>query len=215
MPPGGASRHRGGRGPAASTRGRARSAPGSLRPNSAVQRTSGRRRGRPGAEGAALSCALERGVPWRARARARYGLAQASSPSLRAGQERPRQVERRVLSSSRMSEDPHFRRTARQPIELSVRFRREREEAEHAGRLVDLGLGGAQIHCDIPPSVGSPLRILLTSPSAWDPLDLPGSVRWIDDTKRTFGVAFDALSSSQAAALYELLSASRFAGGRA
>ncbi len=111
-----------------------------------------------------------------------------------------------------MPEDPHFRRTARQPLELSVRYRRDVEGAplEQAGRLVDLGLGGAQIKCDRPPRVSTALRITLTAPSAWDPLDLPAMVRWVNEAELTFGVEFDRLSRSQAAALYELLQASRF-----
>ncbi|MBX3272446.1 MAG: PilZ domain-containing protein [Sandaracinaceae bacterium] len=111
-----------------------------------------------------------------------------------------------------MPEDaPHFRRTARQPIELGVRYRRDADGAplEQAGRLVDLGLGGAQIKCERPPPLGAALRITLTAPSAWDPLDLPARVRWVGG--RTFGVAFEPLSPPQAAALYELLRVSRFA----
>ena len=52
-------------------------------------------------------------------------------------------------------------------------------------------------------------RLVLSAPSAWDPLDLPAVVRWVEDT--TFGVAFGELSRAQASALYELLAASRFA----
>lgn len=112
-----------------------------------------------------------------------------------------------------MPEDPHFRRTARQPIELSVRYRRDSEGApfEQAGKLVDLGLGGAQIKCERCPAVGTALRMVLTSPSAWDPLDLPAIVRWVNAGDQTFGVAFERLSRAQAAALYDLLRASRFA----
>jgi len=112
-----------------------------------------------------------------------------------------------------MPDDAHFRRTARQLIELRVEYRRDAEDAplQKSGRLVDLGLGGAQIRCDRPPPAEAALRIILISPSAWDPLDLPALVRWVDDDKSIFGVAFDRLSRSQAAALYELLQVSQFA----
>ena len=112
-----------------------------------------------------------------------------------------------------MPDDAHFRKTARQPIELRVEYRRDAEDAplQKSGRLVDLGLGGAQIRSDRPPPLDAALRIILISPSAWDPLDLPADVRWVDDDKSTFGVAFDRLSRSQAAALYELLQVSQFA----
>ncbi len=126
---------------------------------------------------------------------------------------RPDSLRRLLVSSMWMPEDAHFRKTARQPIELSVQYRKDSEDAplRLVGRLVDLGLGGAQILCDRPPPVDAELRIILTAPTAWDPLDLPAGVRWVDAEKSTFGVAFDRLSRSQAAALYELLQVSRFA----
>ena len=111
-----------------------------------------------------------------------------------------------------MGEDPHFRRTARQPLELRVRFRRDADDApfETRGRLVDLGMGGAQIACERPPSLESRLRVELTTPTAWDPLDLRAQVRWADAAAGIFGVAFDSLSRKEATALYHLLSLSRF-----
>jgi hypothetical protein len=89
---------------------------------------------------------------------------------------------------------------------------------EREGRLADLGLGGAQIRADHPPPMDVRLRITLSAPSAWDPLDLPAVVRWVDDLAvegPVFGVAFTELSESQAEALYQLLSVSRFAEPRA
>ena len=92
-------------------------------------------------------------------------------------------------------------------------FRRDADDAtlEQRGRLVDLGMGGAQVRCERLPAVGARLRLTLTSPSAWDPLELPAEVRWVDDADRTFGLAFDGLARAQATALYELLSVSKFA----
>ncbi len=115
-----------------------------------------------------------------------------------------------------MGDDPHFRRTARQPIELTVRYRRDRDDAalEQAGRLIDLGLGGAQIKCGRPPAVATALIITLTAPSAWDPLELPATVRWVNAGDKTFGIAFETISRPQASALYELLRVSRFAEPR-
>jgi hypothetical protein len=111
-----------------------------------------------------------------------------------------------------VAEDRHFRRTARQPVDLAVQFRRDYDGArlELSGQLVDVGLGGVQIRCDRPPRPGERLRILLVSPSAWDPLELPGQVRWVGDDGRTFGVEFAGLQASEAAALYELLAVVRF-----
>lgn len=112
-----------------------------------------------------------------------------------------------------MVDDPHFRRSARRPVELTVRYRHDTAGArlQQSGKLVDLSMGGAQIKCERPPPTGIRVRIILTSPSAWDPLELPAEVRWLDGAEGTFGVAFDALRRAEAAALYELLSVSRFA----
>lgn len=114
-----------------------------------------------------------------------------------------------------MSDGAHFRRTARQPVELSVRFRRDADDAaiDYSAKLLDLGLGGAQVRSDRPPPLGSRVRLTLTAPTAWDPLELAAEVRWVDEGEEgpTFGVAFDALTRAQASALYELLAVSRFA----
>lgn len=114
-----------------------------------------------------------------------------------------------------MSDGAHFRRTARRPVELAVRFRRDAEDAalEHTAKLLDLGLGGAQVRCERPPPVGVRVRLTLTAPTAWDPLELACEVRWVEEGPEgaSFGVAFDPLTRAQASALYELLSVSRFA----
>lgn len=111
-----------------------------------------------------------------------------------------------------MGDDPHFRRSARQPLELGVRFRRDADDApfESSGRLVDLGMGGAQILCHRPPPIGTPVRIELSAPSAWDPLDLEARVRWVDDGDGTFGVEFGSLRPEEATALYQMLAVLRF-----
>ena len=111
-----------------------------------------------------------------------------------------------------MEGDSHFRRTARRAIELAVRFQRDAKGAalEQSGKLVDLGLGGAQVSCERPPARGTRVRLRFTSPSAWDPLELEGDVRWLDEASGLFGVAFEALSPSEAAALSELLEAHDF-----
>lgn len=113
--------------------------------------------------------------------------------------------------------DAHFRRSARSPIELRVCFRRDEPGAalEKAGRIADLGMGGAFVQADRPPPVGTGLVVTLQSPTAWDPLELPAEVRWVSEDGlaglgRGFGVKFGALAPSQAAALYELLSSSGF-----
>lgn len=112
-----------------------------------------------------------------------------------------------------MAGDSHFRRTARRAIEIAIIFQRDAAGAalEQRGRLVDLGLGGAQVRCERPPEPGTRVRVRLVSPSAWDPLELEADVRWFDEASGVFGLAFEPLSPAEAGALSELLSAHDFA----
>lgn len=74
------------------------------------------------------------------------------------------------------------------------------------GSLVDVGLGGARISCLRPPPVGTRLRVALTPPTAWEPLEVPAEVRWVDGERQPgFGIAFGALTSTEANALHALL----------
>lgn len=62
--------------------------------------------------------------------------------------------------------------------------------------------------------MGLRLEVVLTAPTAWEPLVLRGRVAWhrdeAGDEARGFGVCFDPLSPGQAAALHALLDASGF-----
>ena len=77
------------------------------------------------------------------------------------------------------------------------------------GRTFDLSMAGAFIETASPPMVGAEVVLILESPSAWDPLQIPCEVRWVDergvDSPRGFGVRFMALSDAEGAALRELL----------
>ncbi len=109
--------------------------------------------------------------------------------------------------------DAHFRRAARTAIELVVHYRRDEPGAtlEKAGRIADLGMGGAFVHTERPPGVGTPVLLRLAAPTAWDPLELVAEVRWVSAAlPRGFGVAWSGLSPAQANALYELVVAGGF-----
>lgn len=79
----------------------------------------------------------------------------------------------------------------------------------HDGTTVDLGMGGAFIETPRPPARGSEVIVYLTSPTAWDPLEIHCEVRWTTeatgDLTPGFGVCFENLEGAQASALHALL----------
>lgn len=99
------------------------------------------------------------------------------------------------------------------PLEMRLSVRTG-AALEHEGTTVDLGMGGAFVQTRHLPSVGEAVVVLLKSPTAWDPLELGGRVRWVHDglagKERGFGVKFDPLEPARARALYELLQANAF-----
>jgi hypothetical protein len=109
------------------------------------------------------------------------------------------------LVSSCAMNDPHFRRSARSAVDLKVSFRLDAPDAtlEKAGRVSDLGMGGVFVGCISAPPIGASIRIYFALPSAWDPVDLPAVVRWLD--RDGFGAEFRGLTAPQAEALAELV----------
>jgi uncharacterized protein (TIGR02266 family) len=110
----------------------------------------------------------------------------------------------------------HFRRSRREPVTLRVRYRKDGSALEHDGTTSDIGVGGAFIEASRPPPIGTTLELLVTAPTAWDPLAIRGVVRWIAEPGEVgpagFGVEFGELPGPEAAALFELLSATGYAG---
>lgn len=114
------------------------------------------------------------------------------------------------------ADEAHHRRARRQPVAAEVRVRRNHPGAtlEHVGRTSDLGLGGAFIECETILPVGTPVRLTVTTPTAWEPLEIAGEVRWVVDSSEDgatgFGVRFASLGGPEATALYELINHSAF-----
>ncbi len=107
-----------------------------------------------------------------------------------------------------MTADPHFRKAPRAPVELRASFRRDAPGAvlEKGGRVSDLSMGGAFVEAGDPPQEGALVYLTFTTPTAWDPLELPAEVRWVRDGG--FGARFRALTSAQAQALHALVAQS-------
>jgi len=109
----------------------------------------------------------------------------------------------------------HFRKDARQAVSLTVRFR-VGVALTHRGRTSDLSMAGAFVQTNRPPLAGTKVVLVLESPTAWDPLEIPCDVRWVDEAGRRgprgFGVRFTELSQAQAGALHELLLRTGFLG---
>jgi Tfp pilus assembly protein PilZ len=94
-----------------------------------------------------------------------------------------------------------------------VRFRTG-AALERPGTLTDLSLEGGFVETSMSPAEGSDVLVVISTPTAWEPLSIPGEVRWIreaptEEGGEGFGVRFGALTSEQAAALYELLETTR------
>lgn len=111
-----------------------------------------------------------------------------------------------------MGERPHFRSGGRRTVHLPVKFRlgstSEHGVLEHSGKTVDLGMGGAFIESATVPEVGASVELLLSSPTAWEVLEIPGRVAWHrarSSSGHGFGMRFEELSPTVASALFELL----------
>ena len=111
---------------------------------------------------------------------------------------------------------PHFRKASRQQMALKVRFRRAdgRGALEEAATTSDFGIGGVFVETARLLEPGTQVHITLTAPTAWDPLELGGIVRWISNGEhgrpQGMGVEFRQLTQVQSTALYALINASGF-----
>lgn len=110
--------------------------------------------------------------------------------------------------------DSHFRRSERAFVDMAAVFRElhagdvNEGDSLGKGRVLDLSAGGAFIEFAGVIPVGTALLVAFTSPTAWDPLEIPAEVRWVKE--QGFGVRFGVLSDAQSTALYELLADNPF-----
>lgn len=116
-----------------------------------------------------------------------------------------------------MAEGHHFRRSRRQPVSIRVRFRRDTPGSTLVldGLLGDLSVQGAFVETRHPLPEGSRVRLEFSSPTAWEPIEVGATVRWVSDGTGSepvgFGVRFESLTPHEATALYELVHASAYA----
>jgi Tfp pilus assembly protein PilZ len=106
----------------------------------------------------------------------------------------------------------HFRRTERAPIVLRAELRRGRRDAAlvKPGEVSDLSVGGAYIVTTAAAAMGEEVWIRFVAPTAWEPLDLRGEVRWVEPGG--FGVAFAGeLSEAELRAVRALVDMAGFA----
>jgi hypothetical protein len=104
----------------------------------------------------------------------------------------------------------HFRAFARRPVQLTAAIRLASDASwRETARVVDMGLGGACIEVAEALAPGTPVRLQMTSPHLWDPLELRALVAWgregQADKPPRIGVRFEHASGNTLRHLVELL----------
>lgn len=93
-------------------------------------------------------------------------------------------------------------------MRVTLRRQDERLTREVEAVTENLGFGGAFIRIEPPLAAEARVLVSIQSPTTWDPLVLPGEVRWIRDARPGLssgvGVAFDPLTPDAALALHRL-----------
>lgn len=110
--------------------------------------------------------------------------------------------------------DRHFRAHARRPVNLRATAIAGGGSWQRAGRLVDLGLGGARIQLDEAIPVGSPVALLIDAPHRWEPLAIDALVAWVgdepDEGGTYLGLKFPTGNGALLLTLTELLEAAAY-----
>jgi uncharacterized protein (TIGR02266 family) len=105
----------------------------------------------------------------------------------------------------------HFRTRARAEMRVIVKWR---PASAAAGSEVDatttnLGVGGAFLPSKVPLPVGTAVVVLLSSPTSWDPIEIPAVVRWVTEAgtekEAGMGVQFLEMSDRDVVRLNDLL----------
>jgi uncharacterized protein (TIGR02266 family) len=105
---------------------------------------------------------------------------------------------------------PHFRLRPRYPLRVRVSVRRQHEKSlrEVDAQTENLSFGGAFVLIDPPLAPETRVLVSIASAITWDPLRLPGTVRWVRDSRpgvaAGMGIAFDQLGPESAVALQAL-----------
>jgi hypothetical protein len=105
-----------------------------------------------------------------------------------------------VAGLSRRERRSHFRGKPRPGRRVDVSFIAEDGTRERA-HTRNIGVGGAYVVTARPGRPGTPLRLAVHIPSATEPLQLSGEIRWTDP--QGMGVRFDALDVEAVLALNE------------
>lgn len=103
----------------------------------------------------------------------------------------------------------HFRAFARQPVHLSATIELVDGSWQQAALVKDLGLGGARLEMPEPLAPGTPVRLRVSAPHLWDPLELKAHVAWADESspsekKARVGLRFEHASGKTLRLLLEL-----------
>ena len=97
---------------------------------------------------------------------------------------------------------------------LVVRFRFDTEGAkEIEGRTNDVSKAGIFVESKEKPALETVVHVTLMAPSAWEPLQMTGRVKWAGERGGVhgFGVHFETLNPVEATALSELLDVAGYA----
>jgi uncharacterized protein (TIGR02266 family) len=97
---------------------------------------------------------------------------------------------------------------------VTLRRQHEKSLREVQASTENLSFGGAFVLVDPPLSPDTRVLVSIASAITWEPLRLPGTVRWVRDARpgvpAGMGIAFDQLGAESALALQQLFESHGF-----